>query len=200
MKTYLIVGLGNPGILYENTRHNFGFRIVKALARKYGLKFKKEKKFNAKMTDGKILDFKVLLLMPLTYMNESGSAVKKVKDFFKIDISNILIVVDDVDIAFEEFRIKEDSSSAGHKGLASIEKHLSSQKYARLRVGIGKKKKELKSYVLDRFTKEEKGKLPSLVNKAIGFIELWLEKGVQITANTANIKVKKLKKNEEDKK
>jgi PTH1 family peptidyl-tRNA hydrolase len=198
MDNYLIVGLGNPGILYENTRHNFGFRVIKALGKKYGFKFTKEKKFDSKIAKGRILDFEIILLMPLTYMNNSGEAVKKVVKFFKIDISKILIVVDDADIPFEEFRIKDDSSSAGHKGLGSIEKCLNTQKYARLRLGIGRKQKLLKSYVLDRFTKEEKEKLPSLEKKAIEFIELWLEKGTQIAANKANVRLKKVKKNEEE--
>ena len=145
MGLYLIVGLGNPGIVYENTRHNVGFKVVKSLAKKYGLKFKDEKKFKAKVAKGNILGFEVYLLLPKTYMNESGVAVKKAKDYLKIDMKNILIVVDDADINFEEFRLKEDSASAGHKGLKSIQQHLNTQKYARLRVGIGREKKELKT-------------------------------------------------------
>src|SRR3990167_1025797 len=101
MGSFLIVGLGNPGILYENTRHNFGFKVIKALAEKYNLEFKKEKKFASKIAKGKIKDFEVVLLMPFTYMNESGAAVKPAADFFKIDVKNILILVDDADIPFE---------------------------------------------------------------------------------------------------
>lgn len=200
MNTFLIVGLGNPGILYENTRHNFGFKIIKALAKKYDLKISKEKKFNSKIAKGKIKDFEVILLMPLTYMNESGIALRKVVDFFKIDIKNILILVDDADIPFEEFRIKDDSTAAGHKGLISIEKHLNTKNYTRLRLGIGREEKGLKSFVLSRFSKEEKTKLPQLENRAIECIEIWMEKGIQIAANKANVRLKKVKKNEEDKK
>lgn len=200
MNTFLIVGLGNPGILYENTRHNFGFKVIKSLAKKYNLEFTKEKKFDSKIASGKIMNFDVHLLMPQTYMNESGIAVKKVVDYFKIDLKNILILVDDADIPFEEFRIKDDSSSAGHKGLESIERHLNSRNYARLKLGIGREQNELKSYVLGRFTKEEKEKLPDLEMKAIEFIEIWLEKGIQTAANKANVRLKKVKKNEEDKK
>lgn len=196
MSPYLIVGLGNPGLLYENTRHNVGFKVVKGLAKKYGLKFKDEKKFKAKIAKGDILGFEVYLLLPQTYMNESGVSVKKVKDYLNIDIKNILIVVDDADIKFEEFRLKEDSTSAGHKGLKSIEEHLNTQKYARLRVGIGREKKELKSYVLDKFTKNEKEKLKEIIKKAIAFIGLWLEKGTKIAANKANVRLKKEEKND----
>jgi peptidyl-tRNA hydrolase, PTH1 family len=200
MNTFLVVGLGNPGILYENTRHNFGFKVVKAFAKKYNLEFAKEKKFESKIASGEIQNFDVLLLMPLTYMNESGVAVKKVVDFFKIELRNILILVDDADIPFKEFRIKGNGSSAGHKGLASIEKHLNTKSYARLKIGIGREKSELKSYVLERFTKEEREKLPEIEKKAIEFIEIWLEKGIQIAANKANVRIKKVKKNEGDKK
>lgn len=198
MSPFLIVGLGNPGSLYENTRHNVGFKIVKELAGKYSFKFKDEKKFKAKIAKGNILGFEVYLLLPQTYMNESGIAVKKVKDYLKIDINNILIVVDDADIVFEEFRIKKDSTTAGHRGLESIEKHLNTQKYARLRVGIGRERKDLKTYVLDRFSKKEKEKLLLLEEKAISFIELWLEKGIQLAANLANVRLKKNKEEKEN--
>lgn len=199
MDVFLIAGLGNPGILHENTRHNFGFRVIKALAKKYNLVIVKEKKINSKIARGKIKDFEVILLMPLTFMNESGIAVKRAADFFKVDLKNILILVDDADIPFEEFRMKSDSACAGHKGLASIEKHLNTQNYARLRLGIGREKQSgLKSYVLSRFNKQEKEKLPGLEKKAVEFIEIWLEQGLQTAANKANVRIKKVKKNEED--
>ncbi|MFA6118586.1 MAG: aminoacyl-tRNA hydrolase [Parachlamydiales bacterium] len=198
MTVYLIVGLGNPGMLYENTRHNFGFRIIKRLAGKYNLDFKKQIKLQAMEAIGKILDCEVHLLMPLTYMNLSGQAVKKAVDYYKIDIKNILIVVDDADIDFEEFRLKDRGKSGGHKGLESIEQHLGTQNYARLRVGIGRETKELKEFVLDKFTKEEKEKLLGIEEKAISHIELWLEKGTQIAANVANTRIKKLQKNNEE--
>ena len=199
MSPYLIVGLGNPGLSYENTRHNVGFKVVKSLAKKYGLKFKDEKKFKAKVAKGNISGFEVYLLMPQTYMNESGVSVKKAKDYLKIDIKNILIVVDDADINFEEFRLKEDSTAAGHRGLKSIETHLNTKNYTRLRVGIGREKKALKTYVLDRFTKTEKEKLKEIVGKAISFIELYLEKGIKIAANKANVRLKKNVEEKNDK-
>ncbi len=201
MDSYLIVGLGNPKEIYENTRHNIGFKIIKSLAKKYGLEFKNENKFKAKIAKGNILGFEVYLLMPQTFMNESGYAVKKALDYLKVNIENILVVVDDADIDFEEFRLKKDSSSAGHRGLMSIEKHLNTQSYARLRVGIGRGKKALKRYVLDRFTKTEKTKLNLIIEKAISFIELWLEKGITIAANKANVRLKKYRgKNDTEKK
>ncbi|MBN2478592.1 MAG: aminoacyl-tRNA hydrolase [Parachlamydiales bacterium] len=191
MEKVLIVGLGNPGILYENTRHNIGFKVVKALAKKYKLEFKKDKKLKSKIAFGNILGYEVLLQLPLTYMNLSGNAVKAAKDYYKINLDKLLVVVDDADILFEEFKIKTDSGSGGHNGLKSIESSLNSQNYARLRVGIGKSENELKSHVLKRFTKEEKQKLDDIIDLAISFIEIWLEKGIDTAANKANIRLKK---------
>jgi len=197
MNAYLIVGLGNPGILYEKTRHNFGFRIIGALAKKYKIEFKKEKKFESKIASGEILNKNVYLLMPLTYMNKSGIALEKVVNYYKFDIENILVVVDDADIKFGEFKLKKDSSSAGHKGLQSIEEHLNTQKYTRLKIGIGRESRALKTYVLDKFTKQEKEKLPEIEKKAISYLELWLEKGFQLAANQVNVRIKNKKNHEE---
>ena len=198
MNKYLIAGLGNPGLLYKNTRHNLGCRVIDALAKKYDLKFKDEKKFKAKVAYGKILGFDVYLLFPLTYMNESGVAIKKAVDYLKIDIKNILVVVDDADILFEEFRLKKDSTSGGHRRLQSIETHLKSQKFARLRVGIGRERQALKAYVLDRFTVQEKKKLPTIEKKAVEYIEIYLKEGLEKAANIANVRLKKNKEEKQD--
>jgi len=198
MDRFLIVGLGNPGLLYENTRHNLGFKVVKRLAKKHDLKFKNEKKFEAKVANGKILDFDVYLILPKTYMNESGRSVIKAKNYLNIDIKNILIVVDDADIPFEEFRIKDDSSSGGHKGIESVETHLKTKQYARLKVGIGREQKQLKSYVLDRFTSKEKEKLFGIEDKGAHFIELWMQEGIKIAANYANVRLKKSKEEKQN--
>lgn len=199
MNVYLIAGLGNPGIFYKSTRHNYGFMVVELLAKKHGLKFIKDSSFKAKVARGKIGDKDVLLVLPQTYMNESGVAVKKVLDFFKVELEKVLIVADDADIAFGEFKIKTNSSAGSHNGLASIEKHLNSRNYARLRLGIGRVDSELKSYVLSSFSKEEKKLLPSLKEKAADFIELWMNSGLDMAANQINVKEKKVKSNKEEK-
>ena len=189
MDKYLIVGLGNPGILYENTRHNIGFKVVKALAKKYDLKMKNDKKLKSKIAEGSVLGKEIILQMPMTYMNLSGQAVGSCVNFFKLDIDKILVVTDDADIAFEEFRLKKDSSCGGHNGLKSIEASLNTQGYSRLRVGIGRFDNSLKEYVLRRFSKEEKKRLPKIIDKAVEFIELWLEKGIK-AAEKVNIRLK----------
>ena len=188
MDTYLIVGLGNPGLLYTNTRHNVGFKVLNALAKKHGLEFKKDKKLKSKISKGKILERQVFLLKPETYMNLSGEALRACVDYYKIELDKILVVVDDADIPFEEFRLKKDSGAAGHRGLKNIEEHLNTKAYARLKVGIGRDKNELRSYVLGRFSKEERAKLKEIEIKAISFIELWLEKGMNFAATQANIR------------
>ena len=199
MSIYLIVGLGNPGFLYKNTRHNYGFKVVKALAKKHKLEFKKDSSFLGKIAKGNIEGKKTILLLPQTYMNESGKSVQKVFNFYKIDLKNILIVADDADITFGEFKIKTNSSAGGHNGLASIEKYLNTNSYARLRLGIGKSENKLESYVLDSFTSDEKQLLSGYENKATGFIELWLKSGIEIAANTINAKSEEVKNNNEEK-
>ncbi len=194
---YLIVGLGNPGILYENTRHNIGFKAVKKFAKKHEFDFKREKKFKAKMAHGFINDKEIYLMLPQTYMNLSGDAVKLAKDYYKIDIKNILIVVDDADISFNQLRLKEDSGSGGHRGLDSIEKQLSSNAYPRLRIGIGREdENDLKKYVLNRFSKDEKNQLDDLLEHVVDIISLWLKDGMKKAANVANIRKKANKQKE----
>ncbi|NGX56245.1 MAG: Peptidyl-tRNA hydrolase [Candidatus Anoxychlamydiales bacterium] len=198
MESFLITGLGNPGILYKNTRHNIGFKAIESLAKKYSLVFKKNKKLKSLIAEGIIFEKKVILQLPQTYMNESGSALRLVKDFYKINLENILVVVDDADINFEEFRIKEKGSSAGHNGLKNIEENLNTKDYARLKFGIGKEE-NLKSFVLKRFDKKETKILEELLDKAIKIIELWLTDGITKAQNFANVKIKKDKSNNEDK-
>jgi PTH1 family peptidyl-tRNA hydrolase len=195
---FLIAGLGNPGLLYKHTRHNIGFDILYSLAKKYSLKFKKDKNLKSLIGTGDILDRKVVLQLPQTYMNRSGEAIVIAKNFYKVDLKNILVVVDDADISFSELRIKDNGSSAGHRGLKNIEDNLRTKEYARLRFGIGREL-NLKSYVLNRFDSNENKELEKLVDKAIKVIELFLTDGIIKAQNFANIKIKKVKSNNEDK-
>jgi PTH1 family peptidyl-tRNA hydrolase len=194
---FLIAGLGNPGLLYKHTRHNIGFDVLIALAKKYSLTFKKDKKLKSLVAIGEILDKKVVLQLPQTYMNRSGEALILAKNFYKVDLKNILVVVDDADIFFSELRIKEKGSSAGHRGLKNIEDNLRTKEYSRLRFGIGREL-NLKSYVLKRFDCNESKELKELINKAIKVIELFLIDGIIKAQNFANTKVKKVKSNNEE--
>lgn len=174
---YLVVGLGNPGSAYEGTRHNIGFRVLKALAEKLEGNFRpalSEAKGSLAQVKGE--NQTLFLLMPLTYMNESGLAVRRCLDYFKIPFKHCLIVVDDADLPFGELRLREKGSSGGHNGLKSVAAHLASEEYARLRIGVGKSEnEELADYVLARFTAEEEQELPKVVESALEKIDAWLK-------------------------
>lgn len=152
----LIVGLGNPGKEYENTRHNMGFMFIDEYAKSKGLEINK-KKFN-----GLYIDFinngeKTILLKPQTYMNLSGESVRAFVDFFKIDVKDILIISDDLDMPIGKFKLRPTGSSGGHNGLKNIELHLSTQDYKRLKIGISHNKDvDTKDYVLGNISKENK--------------------------------------------
>jgi len=166
----LIVGLGNPGKEYENTRHNMGFMFIDAYANEKGVEINK-KKFN-----GLYIDFinngeKTILLKPQTYMNLSGESVRAFVDFFKIDIKDILIISDDLDMPIGKYKLRPTGSSGGHNGLKNIESHLNTQNYKRLKIGISHSKDiDTKDYVLGSISKENKeiiNDLKKVVNNII---------------------------------
>lgn len=177
----LIIGLGNPGREYEKTRHNLGFSVVRALASDLGESFKFEARFEGKVAQGMIDSCKLYMLLPETYMNRSGSAVRKIVDYYGIPFASegkFLVVVDDIYLPFGTIRYRANGSAGGHNGLKNIEEHLGSQGYARLRIGVGPKEDEidvpLEEYVLGQFTKEEQEALPSLLKEAATWIREWI--------------------------
>ena len=152
----LIVGLGNPGKEYDNTRHNIGFNVLNRYLDKNNLKLEKEK-FNGKYTKTIINSEDVIFLEPQTYMNLSGDCVRKIIDFYKINIDDILIIQDDLDMEVGRIKLKENSTSGGHNGIKDIEEKLGTNSIKRLKVGISNNKLvDTKDYVLGKFTKEEK--------------------------------------------
>jgi len=164
---YLIVGLGNPGNRYRATRHNIGFMVLEKLAAKLELDLS-QKSFNALWGKGKIASKNVILAMPQTYMNLSGNAVRQLHAFFKTDLSNLIVIHDDLDLSFGSVRLKTGGGNAGHKGLASIEENLGSSEFMRIRLGIGKPvdKSRIEGYVLEPFGKEELSVLPEIIQWA----------------------------------
>src|SRR3569832_732711 len=136
-KDYLIVGLGNPGKAYEKTRHNVVFRAVKQFAKRHGITFKKAEKMSAEVAAGRIGTESVRLVLPLTYMNSSGEAVRHAMKAFKIPAERTVVVVDDIAFPVGEIRFKEEGSHGGHNGLRSIEDHLKTRNFPRLRIGVG---------------------------------------------------------------
>ena len=151
----LIVGLGNPGKEYENTRHNIGFIFLDNFANKLNVEISKNK-FNGLYVKTKYMGQDVILLKPLSYMNLSGEVVRKFVDYFNIDVNDILIINDDLDLFLGNFKLKSNGSSGGHNGLKNIEQHLNTSKYKRLKIGISNNKNiDTKDYVLGHFSKQE---------------------------------------------
>ena len=151
----LIVGLGNPGKEYENTRHNIGFMAIDRLADEYNLSFKE--KYNGLISETIINNEKVILLKPLSYMNLSGEVVQKYVNFYKVDIEDILVICDDLSLDIGKIRLRRKGSSGGHNGLKNIELHLNSDNYKRLKIGISQNNNiDTKDYVLGKFNKKEK--------------------------------------------
>jgi peptidyl-tRNA hydrolase, PTH1 family len=190
---YLIVGLGNPGAQYEKTRHNLGFLVVEALAKKQGLIFKKGWRLNSRVASGVIGENKVTLLMPSTYMNLSGTAVGKAVRYYKIALTHVIIVVDEAYLKLGTLRIRAQGSAGGHNGLKSIEACLGTQEYPRLRMGVGPQEgtlpngltQSLEEYVLAHFTADEEKLLPQVVEKGVQVIEHWLSHGVEAASQLA---------------
>lgn len=152
----LIVGLGNPGREYENTRHNIGFQTIDKFAQKLGISITKSK-FNGLYIETLVDGEKAILLKPQSYINLSGEVIRKFVDFYKIPVSDILIIHDDLDLAVGTYKIKQKGSSGGHNGLKNIELHLGTQEYKRIKIGISNNKMmDTKDYVLGRLSREEK--------------------------------------------
>ena len=186
----LIVGLGNPGRRYSLTRHNFGFSVVAEFAQENKWTFAKSQQFKGNIASGTIHGLKVYVLMPSTFMNNSGLSVRKCVDYFKIPTENLLIACDDINIEFGRLRLRQQGSDGGHNGLKSIEEHLHSQDYARLRMGVGNTFiGGLEEYVLSDFSEEELEKLPHILAEARNVIDTWI-KGDTVRAIEAATKAK----------
>jgi peptidyl-tRNA hydrolase, PTH1 family len=192
-KQYVFAGLGNPGKKYAFTRHNMGFLVIEGFAHLHKISLRDDKKLCAKVGKGVIGNTTVHLLMPTTYMNESGQAVRKFLDYFKLTPEDVVVVTDDAAIPFGEMRLRSQGTSGGHNGLKSVEKHLGSQSYARLRMGIGRgphQQQVLRDFVLDPFNSKELDELPSVMNKGVKALELLLNESFTNVMNIVNSKIK----------
>ena len=170
----LIVGLGNPGKEYEDTRHNIGFCIIDNYVNVKNLGSFKSKD-NGLFLKTKINGNDIIFLKPQTYMNLSGEVVRRYLDFYKISIDEILIINDDLDLDFGNFKLKSSGSSGGHNGLKNIEQNIGTREYKRFKIGISNRKDiDTKDYVLGRFTKEEKKKLEEVMKKSITILDDYL--------------------------
>lgn len=183
----LVVGLGNPGKEYSDTRHNAGFAMIAALAARYGIKVK-EARFSSLMGRGKISGQEVWLQQPLTFMNLSGQAVKPALKSLDLLPAELLVISDDLDLPLGSLRLREQGGSGGHKGLKSIAECLATQEFPRLRLGIGRPHEgvAVEDYVLARWSGDEKVLLAATVERAMLLVESFVLYGAAEAANRHN--------------
>lgn len=184
----LIVGLGNPDAKYERTRHNAGFRAVLAFATAHGVGARdwKSGKFDSLIAETRVGREKVVLMLPQTFMNESGRAAGPAAKFWKAAPEDVMCVYDDVDIPLGRIRIRADGSAGGHNGVKSLIAHLGTQAFPRIRVGVGTElSKGMKSedWVLGKFTKAEEGLLGEAIDAAIAALDEWIAEGLVSAQN-----------------
>ena len=186
MNTFLIVGLGNIGIDYKNTRHNIGFAVLDALSTKFNVSFSTLRYGNlAEIShEGR----KIILLKPSTLMNRSGQAVRYWAKQKKMNLQNILVITDDVHLDFGYLRLRKQGSDGGHYGLRDIEEKLGSTKYPRLRIGVGSNfsKGRQADYVLSTWNPDEQSKLPLIVDQAVKAVIHFATQGLEQTMNLYN--------------
>lgn len=191
----IIIGLGNPGEKFKNTRHNVGFMVVDKIAEKNNFpEFKISKKFNAEISEGNLEDQKVLLVKPQTFMNESGKAVSAVTKPYTTNPKPLLVVVhDDIDLPVGKIKIVKDRGSAGHKGVESIIKSIGNDGLIRIRIGIAQvqshdldHRTKAKNIVLKKFTKEEKELLEKTIAKTAEALDLLIKEGLDKAMNEFN--------------
>lgn len=184
---YLIVGLGNPGKKYEETRHNIGFKALDLLGERNNIEINKLK-FNGVYGDGRIGNNRVILLKPLTYMNNSGQSVVEIVNYFKIDIDKIIVLVDDIDIEPYTVRVKAKGSAGTHNGMKSIINHIKDRNFPRVRIGVGKNGEDmdLANFVLSKFPKKDEDKLREVLLTTVEAVEEIVKNGVDKAMNKFN--------------
>jgi PTH1 family peptidyl-tRNA hydrolase len=183
----VVLGLGNPGSRYQNTRHNIGWMVLDRLADRHGAAGRAKEKDAAATVRGRIGDVELILVKPLTYMNESGRAMRKVLARERAPLKDVLVVVDDMDLPLGRVRMKARGSAGGHNGLRSIIGEMGTESFARLRVGIGAPSKgSAVSHVLGDFEHAEQRHLELILDAAADAVELWAEAGPEVVANRWN--------------
>ena len=182
----LFVGLGNPTPDSENNRHNVGFKIIDCINKKYNLS-KQKPKFKGLLTTGNIGNKKVYAIKPLTFMNNSGICIRELIEYFKIDAGDVIVFHDDLDVEFGKIKAKFGGSSAGHNGVASIDKFIGKD-YSRVRIGIGKPKNpvDVANYVLQNFNEDEAASLEKITEDITESISILVEKKLDLFSSTVN--------------
>jgi len=184
----LFVGLGNPTPDSENNRHNIGFKIIDSINKKFSLS-KQKPKFKGLLTTGNIGEKKVYAIKPLTFMNNSGTCIRELIEYFKIEAEDVIVFHDDLDIEFGKIKAKFGGSSAGHNGIASIDKFIGKE-YSRVRIGIGKPKDDIEvaDYVLQNFNDDEVVGMEKTLTNITESISILVEKKLDLFSSTVNNK------------
>jgi PTH1 family peptidyl-tRNA hydrolase len=182
----MVVGLGNPGKNYAATRHNIGFRVINLLAETLKIEIRK-RKFGARFGQGRLADKNLILFKPWQFVNQSGQAVATAMGFYKLALSDLLVIIDDMALPPGRIRLRAKGSAGGHNGLADIIEKLGSENVARLRIGIGRSSRQVDyDYVLDKPTNQEKPLLDEAIQKARDAATCWIQYGIQTTMNKFN--------------
>ncbi|MDU1585593.1 MAG: aminoacyl-tRNA hydrolase [Clostridium sp.] len=182
---FLIVGLGNPGKEYENTRHNIGFDAIDKIAEKYNIELNRIK-FKSVYGEGFIGGEKVILLKPTTYMNLSGESLRAIMDFYKLSNEDVLVLYDDISLEVGRIRIREKGSAGGHNGIKSIIAHLGSDIFSRIKIGVGQPKFDLVNHVLGKFSKEEREVLEETLKAVVDSVEVIIKTDTKEAMNRFN--------------
>ena len=184
----IIIGLGNPGKQFEKTRHNIGFTAVNKIASDFQFpNFNFQSNFNAEISQGEIAGKKIILAKPQTFMNNSGDAVKKIIDYYKLSDTNLIIIHDDIDLPVGKIKIVQERGSAGHKGVESIIQSVGNDGLVRLRIGISPAQEiKAKKIVLKNFSINEKKLTGEVVEKISSAVELFMRDGLEKTMNEFN--------------
>ncbi len=184
---FIIVGLGNPGRAYRETRHNIGFTLVNHLADRLGVEFTRMES-KSLVTKGTFAGHQLILAKPMTYMNLSGQAVRSLVRFYKIPLDKLLTCYDDVDLPLGTMRMRPDGGAGGHKGMQSIIEQLGNQGFPRLRIGIGRPpgRKTAASYVLDDFSPDETEFLQVILDRAVDAVLTFVTDGIDAAMNQYN--------------
>lgn len=184
---YFVVGLGNPGLQYDLTRHNIGFEAVDCFAKDNGIIFNM-KKHKAIIGNGIVGGKKVIVVKPQTYMNLSGECIHELLSFYKEDAKSLIVIYDDTSLQLGKMRIRSKGSSGGHNGIKSIIQHLGHDEFTRIKLGIGEKPQgwDLADYVLSRFNKDEIPLVNEIVEQASKAVEMLIDEGVYSSMNAFN--------------
>ncbi len=183
----MIVGLGNPGPVYRHTRHNFGFLALDELAEELNIQVKRLK-FKAMIGEGRFGESKVVLVKPMTFMNESGRAVAPLLRYFKLPLSNLLVIHDDLDLPLGTLRLRPSGGTSGQRGMASVISHLGTQEFPRMRLGIGRPPGQMDpvDYVLKNFLPSENELLAIVLRTAVEASQNFIKEGLTQTMNKYN--------------